>query len=71
MLAIISLMRSAPRTRVSSIGGSGGLGGLISAFQQKGLGDMISSWISTGPTPAISATQVTDVLGAVTISQFA
>ncbi len=58
-------------TRDSSIGGSGGLGGLISAFQQQGLGDMISSWISTGPNPAISATQVTDVLGENTLSQFA
>ena len=58
-------------TRDSSIGGSGGLGGLVSAFQQKGLGDMISSWISTGPNPAISAAQVTDVLGEDTLSQFA
>ncbi len=58
-------------TRDSSIGGSGGLGGLVSAFQQKGLGDMISSWISTGPNPAISAAQVTDVLGEDTLNQFA
>jgi uncharacterized protein YidB (DUF937 family) len=58
-------------SRDSSIGGSGGLGGLVSAFQQKGLGDMISSWISTGPNPAISAAQVTDVLGSETINQFA
>lgn len=58
-------------TRDSSVGGSGGLGGLIGAFQQKGLGDMMSSWISTGPNPEISAEQVTDVLGNETISQFA
>jgi uncharacterized protein YidB (DUF937 family) len=58
-------------SRDSSIGGSGGLGGLISAFQSKGLGDMMSSWISTGPNPAISAAQVTDALGSDTISQFA
>lgn len=58
-------------TRDSSIGGSGGLAGLIGAFQQKGLGDMVSSWISTGPNPEISAEQVTDVLGGETIRQFA
>lgn len=58
-------------SRDSSIGGNGGLGGLISAFQQKGMGDLVSSWISTGPNPAISAAQVTDVLGSDTISQFA
>lgn len=58
-------------TRDSSVGGSGGLGGLIGAFQQKGLGDMVSSWISTGPNPSISADQVKDVLGNDAISQFA
>lgn len=58
-------------TRDASIGGSGGLGGLVGAFQQKGLGDMVSSWIATGPNPAISADQVTDVLGSDTLSQFA
>lgn len=58
-------------TRDSSVGGSGGLGGLISAFQQKGLGDMVSSWISTGPNPTISTSQITDVLGSDTIAQFA
>jgi len=35
------------------------------------LGDVVSSWISTGPNPAISAAQATDVLGGDTISQFA
>ena len=58
-------------TRDPSIGGSGGLGGLVSAFQQKGLGDMVSSWISTGPNPEISAAQVSEVLGNDTINQFA
>lgn len=58
-------------TRDSSIGGSGGLGGLIGAFQQKGLGDMMSSWISTGSNATISASQITDVLGSDTIAQFA
>ena len=58
-------------TRDASIGGSGGLSGLASAFQQKGLGDMLSSWISTGPNSEISANQVTEVLGTDTISQFA
>jgi len=57
-------------SRDSSIGG-GGLGGLVDAFEQKGLGDMISSWISTGPNPPITATQLTDVLGGDTMEQFA
>jgi uncharacterized protein YidB (DUF937 family) len=58
-------------SRDTSIGGSGGLAGLVSAFQEKGLGDLISGWISTGPNPPISASQVTDVLGHQTMGQFA
>ncbi len=54
-----------------SIGGTGGLAGLVTAFQQKGLGDMVSGWISTGPNPPVSASQITDVLGPDTIKQFA
>ena len=41
----------------------GGLQQLISSFQQKGLGDVIGSWISTGPNQAISPDQVQQALG--------
>ena len=68
---IVGAVASLLSTRDSSVGGSGGLGGLVSAFQQKGLGDMVSSWISTGPNPPVSAAQVTDVLGNDTVAQFA
>ena len=68
---IIAAVAGLLSTRDTSIGGSGGLGGLVSAFQNKGLGDMMSSWISTGPNPPITATQLTDVLGGDTVGQFA
>ena len=67
LAAVAGLLSS----RDTTVGGSGGLGGLIGAFQKKGLGDMISSWISTGPNPPITATQLTDVLGGDTMGQFA
>jgi len=41
----------------------GGLGALIAGFQRNGLGDVMSSWISTGPNQAISADQLGSVLG--------
>lgn len=44
-------------------GGSGGLSGLLQTFQEKGLGDVISSWIGTGANQAISADQIQEVLG--------
>ena len=68
---IVSALAGLFSTRDTSIGGAGGLGGLISAFQQNGLGDLVSSWISTGPNPPVSAQQVTQVLGPDTLSQFA
>ena len=68
---ILSALAGLLSTRDASVGGSGGLGGLIGAFQQKGFGDMISSWVSTGPNPPVSAAQVTDVLGQDSLRQFA
>jgi uncharacterized protein YidB (DUF937 family) len=68
---IVSALAGLLSTRDTSVGGSGGLSGLLSAFQQKGLGDMVSSWVATGPNPPVSAAQLTDVLGPSTLSQFA
>jgi uncharacterized protein YidB (DUF937 family) len=68
---IISAILSMLSTKDTSVGGTSGLGGLVQAFQGKGMGDLISSWISTGPNPDISASQITDVLGQDTIGQFA
>jgi uncharacterized protein YidB (DUF937 family) len=65
--AIVSMLS----TRDQSVGGTSGLGGVVEAFQKKGLGDMVASWISTGPNPPVSASQVTDVLGKDILGQFA
>jgi uncharacterized protein YidB (DUF937 family) len=65
--AVVSLLSS----RDNSVGGTGGLGGLVKVFQQKGMGDVMSSWISTGPNPPVSGSQITDVLGQDTLNQFA
>lgn len=42
---------------------SGGLGGLVSAFEQQGLGHVVQSWIGTGDNLAITPDQVQSVLG--------
>ena len=65
--AIVSLLSS----KDASVGGTGGLAGLVQAFQGKGMGDMVSSWISTGPNPPATADQITKALGPQTVSQFA
>ncbi len=48
---------------VSGGGTSGGLTGLVNLFNQKGLGDVVGSWVSTGKNLPISADQIQSVLG--------
>lgn len=43
--------------------GQGGLGGLISAFSQAGLGDVVQSWIGHGTNQPVSPTQLRNVFG--------
>jgi uncharacterized protein YidB (DUF937 family) len=41
----------------------GGVQGVVSEFEQKGLGPMVRSWVSTGPNQPISADQIQRALG--------
>ncbi|MFI5181313.1 MAG: YidB family protein [Thermoanaerobaculia bacterium] len=56
---------------VSGGGMSGGLTGLVNMFNQKGLGDVVSSWVSTGKNLPISADQIQAVLGSSQIQALA
>jgi len=42
---------------------AGGLGGLLDQFQQSGLGNIMKSWIGTGPNQPVSPNQVGSALG--------
>jgi len=44
-------------------GRSGGLQGLVGAFEQAGLGHIVQSWIGNGPNQPVSAQQLQSVLG--------
>ncbi|MGH8470307.1 MAG: YidB family protein [Gammaproteobacteria bacterium] len=50
---------------------TGGLSGLVESFRQKGLGDLVSSWIGTGENRAVSAEQVQQALGEAKVQQVA
>ena len=50
---------------------TGGLGGLMQAFNQQGLGDIISSWVGKGKNLPINPEQVQEVLGSDVIKQLA
>jgi uncharacterized protein YidB (DUF937 family) len=45
-------------------GQGGGLAGLVQAFGDKGLGDVVGSWVGTGANLPISPQQVAGALGA-------
>jgi uncharacterized protein YidB (DUF937 family) len=50
---------------------SGGLTGLLASFKEKGMGDIVSSWVSTGKNLPITPEQVQEGLGTERINQFA
>ncbi len=50
---------------------TGGLQGLIQTFKEKGLGDAVSSWISTGENQPVSEGQIQHALGGNFIQQIA
>ncbi len=61
MASVLALLNSQP----------GGIAGLLQTFQQKGLGNIASSWIGTGANLPISAEQVQQVFGGEQIRNFA
>ena len=50
---------------LSALGGQqlGGIAGLVQLFNGKGLGDIVASWVSTGPNKPVSPDQVQQALG--------
>ena len=48
---------------------TGGLQGLIQTFKEKGLGDAVSSWVSTGENQPVSGDQIQHALGGNFIQQ--
>lgn len=50
---------------------TGGISGLAKTFADKGLGDVVNSWIGNGKNLPISAEQIQQVLGSPQIQQIA
>lgn len=49
----------------------GGLGGILSKFQEGGLADVAASWVGKGDNASVSSNQITDVLGSGAIADMA
>jgi uncharacterized protein YidB (DUF937 family) len=56
---------------IAMITKSGGLSGLLETLKNKGLGDVASSWISTGENKAVSAEQLSSAVGHDALSEIA
>lgn len=50
---------------------SGGLSELVQSFKDKGLGDIVSSWVGTGENKPVNADQINTALGSETIQNLA
>jgi uncharacterized protein YidB (DUF937 family) len=53
------------------VGGEGGLEGLVNQLGNAGLGDVVGSWVSTGPNKAVDPARLGDALGAEKVQQLA
>ncbi len=49
----------------------GGLAGLVQKFSGAGLGDIVNSWVGTGPNKTVTPQQVEQGLGSDTVTQLA
>lgn len=56
---------------VKSLGVTGGVGGLVDAFQKGGLSEVAQSWVSSGQNLPVSPEQIQAVLGSGVVGQFA
>ena len=55
--------QQAPFGQGQGPGSGGGLGSIISAFEQAGLGHIAQSWVGNGPNQPVSPGQLQSVLG--------
>ncbi len=53
------------------LSGQGGFGALVQSFKDKGLSEVVSSWIGTGKNLPVSPEQIQSVLGSEKIKQMA
>lgn len=68
---ILSAAAALLSTKRAAVGGTSGLAGLVGAFQQGGLGDVMSSWIGGGPNKPVEPSALAGILGNDTLGQFA
>lgn len=54
-----------------SVGGSGGLNDVLAQLSAGGLGDQVSSWLSSGENKSVTADQISSALNSDALKQYA
>ena len=68
---LVSAAISMLNPKDTSVGGGGGLGDVIGAFNKGGLGDVMSSWVGGGPNKPVDPGALASILGPEILGQFA
>jgi uncharacterized protein YidB (DUF937 family) len=68
---IVAAALSMLNPKDKSVGGSGGLADVVSAFNKGGLGDVMASWVGGGPNQPVDPGALANVLGPDVLGQFA
>ena len=68
---LVSAAISMLNPKDTSVGGGGGLGDVIGAFNKGGLADVMSSWVGGGPNKPVDPGALANVLGPEILGQFA
>jgi uncharacterized protein YidB (DUF937 family) len=68
---VVAAAASLLSSNSSSIGGASGLAALAGAFQSKGLGSLMESWVGSGDNQSIDVAQLVGLLGDDNVAQFA
>jgi uncharacterized protein YidB (DUF937 family) len=61
--AVLGMLANNNNQSGGTLGGSGGLGGLLATLQNAGLGQIVDSWIGTGQNQPVSGDQLAQALG--------
>jgi len=61
--SVIGMLTSGQGGQAGQGGQGGGLQGIVNALHNKGLGDIVNSWVGTGANLPVSAQQIQQALG--------
>jgi len=68
---LVAAAASLLSSKAGSVGGTGGLAGILASLQKGGLADVAASWVGTGANEPVDPAALAGILGNDTLAQFA